>query len=957
MKLSNSRTGASVLPVLLVLPILPLALPASAATNVMACAQTKAALVTIWDGASVNSATSLYAFAGTSLPALDAPATNYTAGLSRTYTYAGFLAKGRAATSGELAGKYVFSVKPDASLALVHAQVREAFGFNPLTANPVAFEQGLGVNTKPFTSEDKKAVAAYLKEVYNITAGTLSETAADSDGDGVPDGWELYVMRNGSPAPWIFADRSSDADADGLSLVQEYDAGNSPTDPNDADTDGDGIGDFYAWKYMLKGGAADEDYDGDGLSNYAEYLISEVFQFHDLDPRNPKTDGVCVDYFRKVGDLYLGELFTDHDQVSDAWEAQYMTEKSNTGDIWANRRVYDPDKDFDGDGWSNYAEARAGTSPNTPTERPAPVLEATVYCNTAIGPGPVVFRAWNQRYDSDMTQVPDAIWTVPVNVETAKVGVVYRLAEPDAPGAGGGSNANFTRQSLGYVREGLYKIVAYADRDNNGDYTPGEPFGFVRDVDVGWQGGKFAVELTETSPIFGRINIQTEENDREALYGEYSDTIHIQGPTNPLPRRVHVRVDRYSVNGVRLGTGIGEINLPDRVLVDKYIDCNVRCVFHEGDFLNDGEFDIDWSHFEDMSASEQIAQLPNPDITSVAYRIVVDNALVVSPATNNLSLACVFTRRFDSAEFRQRPVVPAEGLVCHGARPTFSWSMNGRNTYTAFQLQILSGTTVVYDSGVRHAPCMDPEGRYTWTAPISVGDQMPSGRILSAHGNYTWRVAMYNAKFKPSPYVNAFSAAATLRTDVNAVRDVDDNGFNAINACVKYTGPADVIADCDDLTTVAGKVRLQAFTTADFSGKVRFKEVGSTDTKIVSVPASQTIVTNKAEIADASHTMANARLIGLPAGTYYIRAYIDTNGNFQKDEWESWGQATVPVTVGAGLVAPVVGLYIEDADTNQNWVPDAIEYVDGALTNTAYSISLPFGLTIDAIRGAMHRDP
>ena len=72
--------------------------------------------------------------------------------------------------------------------------------------------------------------------------------------------------------------------------------------------------------------------------------------------------------------------------------------------------------------------------------------------------------------------------------------------------------------------------------------------------------------------------------------------------------------------------------------------------------------------------------------------------------------------------------------------------------------------------------------------------------------------------------------------------------------------------------------------------------------------------------------MANAKLIGLPAGTYYIRAYIDSNGNFQKDDWESWGQATVPVTVGAGDSAPVVGLYIEDADTNHDWVPDALEF-------------------------------
>ena len=947
MKLSNSRPIASVLPVLLVLPVLHPAL-ANAATNVMACAQTKAALVTIWDGASVNSATSLYAFAGTSLPALDAPASDYTAGLSRTYTYAGFLAKGRAATSGELAGKYVFSVKPDASLAIVHAQVREAFGFNPLTANPAAFEQGLGVNTKPFTSEDKKAVAAYLKEVYNITAGTLSEKTSDSDGDGVPDGWELYVMRNGSPAPWTFADRSSDADGDGLSMVREFDAGNSPTDPNDADTDGDGIGDLAAWKYALKGGAADEDTDGDGLSNYTEYLVSEVFGFFALDPRKAKTDGVCVDYFRKTGDLYLGELFTDFDQVAYDWESAYADEKSNTGDIWANCRVYDPDKDFDGDGWSNYAEARVGTSPDTPTERPAPVLEATVYRNTAIGPGPIVFRAWNQRYDSDMTQVPDAIWTVPVNVETAKVGVVYYLGEPDAPGGGGGSNANVTRQSLGYVREGLNSFVVFADQNNDGDYTPGEPFGFVRDVEVGWQGAKFTVELTETSPIFGRINIQTEENDREAIYGEYSDTIHIQGPTNPLPRRVHVRVDRYSVNGVPLGIGPGKVNLVDRVLVDKYIDGDVRCLLHEGDFLGDylGEeqFDIDWSYFEDEVYYSSLSDLYGDDPVEMSYRIVVDNALVVNPATNNISLSCVFVRRFDAYNARQVPYDLAD-VVCYGARPTFSWTMGIKNTYTAFRLQILNNATIIYDSNIQRAPAKDENDRFVWTAPISVGDQTPCfvrgttprGRILSATSNYTWRVSMYNAKFK----TDKWSAVAALRTDVNAVRDVDDNGFNAINVCVKYTGPKSVIWRCDVTNSVTDKVRLQAFTTADFSG----------------VPSSQTFAANRDEIADASHTTATARLIGLPAGTYYLRAYVDTNGNFEKDDWESWGQATVPVVVGAGNPAPLVSVYIEDADTNQNWVPDAIEYVDGALTNTSYSISLPSGLTIEAIRGAMHRDP
>ena len=1062
--------------------------------------------------------------------------------LASTYYYGSELALGTNVTFAA-DSEWKVTMSQVQELTLVHAQVLDRFGFNPATANG-SIASGDRVYSKDFTTRDRQTyLQDYLANALGVTnaaAYTLSTTADDSDpvyggmGDGIADGWELYMMfkpdgvRDGVVgtvadltnelvrlSPWNYSDRDGDLDGEGLSNLLEYDGGHFPTNPYDVDTDGDNVTDLYAWQYALKGDEGDDDLDGDGLSNYAEYLISEVFQFHTLDPRNPKTDGACVDYFRKVGELYLGELFTDHDQVSDVWEAQYAGEKSDTGDIWANRYVYDPEKDLDEDGWSNYAEARAGTSPEvadsigidqmTLAEHPVPVIEATVVYN-GYDPisGPIVFRAWNQRFDPEMMHAPDAIWTVPSSVSTGSAGngtttdtgaqvleaakyvglkpagrVVYSLgpgsvtpgsvkiyfrdpafrravvrggvevsvsdagvsqaswyalvqdkngslvtsitnqtavavgsidyttgkveidfgsaaisgsvyaqminatsgnekldsdithslqyfnceklnldasyvklewnrtrvgsnvggvyylgdADPAAGGGSGGNSTSFTSMSRGYVREGLNSFVVYADQNGDGDYTPGEPFGFVRDVDVGWQGAKFSVELSETSPIFARVNVRTEENDRVNLYGVYSDTMYITnfqdlagtqiGDASNMTsdgRYIHVRIDRYSVNGVPLGPNAGEINLPDRVLVDKYIDTNVRCVFHEGDFLNDGEFDIDWSHFEEMSANENIAHLANPDITSVAYRIVVDNALMVSPATNNLSLACVFTRRFDAAEYRQVPLLPAEELVCHGARPTFSWSMGVKNTYTAFQLQILNGTTVVYDSGVRHAPSMDPEGRYTWTAPISVGDQMPSGHILSAHGNYTWRVAMYNAKFKPSPYVNAFSDAATFRTDVNVQQDVDDDGFNAINVCVKYTGPSEVIAACDS-ASIAGKVRLQAFTTADFSG----------------VPSAQALVTGKDRIADASDTMANAKLIGLPAGTYYIRAYIDSNGNFEKDDWESWGQAKVPVTVGAGHPAPLVGLYIEDADTNQDWVPDALEFDANGQLKAAYS--------------------
>lgn len=59
---------------------------------------------------------------------------------------------------------------------------------------------------------------------------------ADSDGDGMPDGFEVQHYLNPSDA----SDASQDADGDGLTNLQEYDLG---TDPTNADSDGDGVWD------------------------------------------------------------------------------------------------------------------------------------------------------------------------------------------------------------------------------------------------------------------------------------------------------------------------------------------------------------------------------------------------------------------------------------------------------------------------------------------------------------------------------------------------------------------------------------------------------------------------------------------------------------------------------------------------------------------------------------------
>ncbi|MBI3892182.1 MAG: proprotein convertase P-domain-containing protein, partial [Candidatus Wallbacteria bacterium] len=70
----------------------------------------------------------------------------------------------------------------------------------------------------------------------NSSADVRVTVQLDSDGDGIPDSWERSHGLN----PNDPSDASADPDADGLTNLQEYQAG---TDPHNADTNGNGISD------------------------------------------------------------------------------------------------------------------------------------------------------------------------------------------------------------------------------------------------------------------------------------------------------------------------------------------------------------------------------------------------------------------------------------------------------------------------------------------------------------------------------------------------------------------------------------------------------------------------------------------------------------------------------------------------------------------------------------------
>jgi hypothetical protein len=308
-------------------------------------------------------------------------------------------------------------------------------------------------------------------------------------------------------------------------------------------------------------------------------------------------------------------------------------------------------------------------------------------------------------------------------------------------------------------------------------------------------------------------------------------------------------------------------------------------------------------------------------VGAVSYKVYVGDQDMI---TNN-TLVATFTNKFDGARAVPTGVLPAHGAYVYTARPTFAWAANATNGgYNAFAFELRRGSAtgpLVYPVTTRQAPLMDTQtGNYVWEAPFYMGD-----KNVVNNGVYYWRVQLLNPRYSTTNAVAAeWSSWKLFRWDVNqplppAGIATNLNGsssnYGQLRAVVKYFGAATGLTD---------RVVVQAFNNRGFTG----------------FPAGQyTYTANQiTSITNTSLSATNAiAMRGLKPGTYYVRAFIDSNTNGVLDAWESWGYANYygetksmydvrPLEVSFSAISPLGTVYIEDADTDQDWFPDVYEF-------------------------------
>lgn len=203
-----------------------------------------------------------------------------------------------------------------------------------------------------------------LRNQDELASGT-DPNNPDTDGDGLLDGFEvqggLDPLDNGSIDPEQGS--NGDPDTDNLTNLEEQ---TNNTDPNNPDTDADGLNDDV--ELSLGFLPNNPDTDGDGLSDgYEQNGGLNPLDDGSIDPNNgatgdPDNDGLS-NAQEQSSNTNPTNNDTDGDTLLDGYEVNNGLDPFDDGSVDINQGT---NGDPDGDNLTNFQEQTAGTNPNNP---------------------------------------------------------------------------------------------------------------------------------------------------------------------------------------------------------------------------------------------------------------------------------------------------------------------------------------------------------------------------------------------------------------------------------------------------------------------------------------------------------------------------------------------------------------------------------------------------------------
>lgn len=832
------------------------------------------------------------------------------------------------------------------------------------------------------------AVADMDMELWDGLGVGYELVSEDSDGDGIPNYWEnLYGLD-----PFDASDAWEDFDGDGLDNLAEYLAGTSPIE---GDTDGDGYSDYYdrdsdksltygeiyddgdgmpSWwefQYGLNPRVydADDDLDGDGWSNYQEYLAGTDPTFSENFPIPPLY--VDINYFGKVknGQVVVyaysnermdGEPDAIYRENVPTSEAQYTVESEYQMDVRAGKTVYSgrfahvniltdgsltirahKSRDVYINGLSAQTEAN-----NDDLLRPVIIINADGEEEEVLMPvgnfDPATGEWW---YEASID--PDEYDGVPI--------IASYTSSDERP---------FPMQmrckwaDVGALKSGNTWFFAFIDENGDGAYTTGEPAGMALYQPITVWNGDVEIEIPLTDsltgfPRFGWTEVAgadqytvTVANDDAVEFDAYAEPYH-------PAREFFMEQDLLAQGGMYLSDGkyslatwsvrVSQSDLPES---DDTPMSVTGPIIAEGGITNDiavlerKTLQILYPAEGSVVSDASIAARWKMDYRNQGVHIVVKNT-----DSNKIYIdtICYFPQRMGSLSDDYYYTIEPQKILGSGS---FIDLPDGNYALTIMENIRSEAVTKQYATTyfvIDHGAAADSNAKakglgslggtlvYYGKVPFTVADEI----VGSFDGTAQRLVA--NLGRSPIPgtvtvKVVVGGEVVFMASDTGAKEGNSRQGLYSsygsmiqIGSYVEYGDVASVSLELET-APAAGAQLVVSYKQYDCPIRVQAFSPDYFDGAVFSTPVAQTTVYNKGAFL----------LEGLPAGTYYLRAFIDQDGDSILDDWEAVGYAmeTVNPVEGkdnfASFAVPPgasnVEILIADKDTDSDQLPDSWEY-------------------------------